>query len=608
MTNRTVGRMISPIMETTRAPSDPGPVAESVQGSGSSGPTRVPPRPTVVPTRPAGAPARSVGVSERLAGAAPGATDAGRPDPSSVLVPGLRDLGVGGRPDDASVAERRMRLAVEAATGLVLGLAALLVVRLFVPGAGLVDVVALLGVAALALAVALSSRSFGIVLQERAEHEETLTRLLRGLSRTLSSDAAVTAIVDELRRGAGADHVVVVLLKPAEAIVEATLVSTSTSIPMSVTRFPATELDPISTEGSGAVGIGRSGPRHLGREGAPPRRVQAVPIPERSGRNGGWGQDRPADASEFSRPAVELVAVPVITEHDTRGDPFAEFMPVRDAMRVSMPGDRPSSAVPRPGLPGADEDKSAASPTPPYPDVPPGDVTIVDRLADRVCRAYGLRHVLVAPIRSDGRVVGALVLSRRVESPWSGPTRRLLESGALEVSAALARAHAYEAVEARATTDALTGLPNRAYFEELIGLLGRGRRAGDALGILMIDIDHFKKLNDRYGHAVGDAVLRGVGWTLRATVRAGDVPARYGGEEFVVVLRHASPERAVEIAERIRYAIRDLDPAAFGIADPVTVSIGVAVAAATPPRALVERADAALYVAKRGGRDRVAVA
>ena len=122
----------------------------------------------------------------------------------------------------------------------------------------------------------------------------------------------------------------------------------------------------------------------------------------------------------------------------------------------------------------------------------------------------------------------------------------------------------------------------------------------------MLDLDHFKALNDRYGHPAGDEVLRGVGRVLRGTVRADDVPARYGGEEFVVVLRRATEESAVEIAQRLREAVRALDLSEVGIDGAVTVSVGVAVGVASA-RSLVERADAALYRAKRRGRDRVEV-
>ena len=132
-------------------------------------------------------------------------------------------------------------------------------------------------------------------------------------------------------------------------------------------------------------------------------------------------------------------------------------------------------------------------------------------------------------------------MSRRVADAWPAATRRILGGAALEASAALARAYSHRAAEARASTDALTGLPNRRYFDEFCGLLARRRRAEDAVGVLMVDIDHFKKLNDSYGHDTGDQVLRAVGGAIMAAVREDDVPARYGGEEFVVLLRNPEP-------------------------------------------------------------------
>ena len=140
-------------------------------------------------------------------------------------------------------------------------------------------------------------------------------------------------------------------------------------------------------------------------------------------------------------------------------------------------------------------------------------------------------------------------------------------------------------------------------------LLGRGRRAADAIGILMVDVDLFKALNDRHGHAVGDVVLRAIGRTIATTVRDLDVPARFGGEEFVVLLRNPSPETALDVGERIRDAVARIDLHDIGVGT-VTVSVGASVsrtdgeAVAT----LVERADHALYRAKRQGRNRVEAA
>jgi diguanylate cyclase len=237
------------------------------------------------------------------------------------------------------------------------------------------------------------------------------------------------------------------------------------------------------------------------------------------------------------------------------------------------------------------------------------DQRIADRIADRLHDAYGLSNLLSAPLRIDGRVEGAIVLSRRTTDPWPEATQRILAAAAVEASAALARVYSLRDAEARATTDALTGLPNRRYFDEYVGLLSRRRRAEDRVGVLMIDIDRFKKLNDTFGHAVGDHVLRDVAQAIAGAVREDDVPARYGGEEFAVLLRNPSPEIAVEVGERVRRAVHALDLRKLGVPG-VSVSVGVSVATKPdhPLQELIDDADRALYRAKRAGRDRVVAA
>lgn len=242
-----------------------------------------------------------------------------------------------------------------------------------------------------------------------------------------------------------------------------------------------------------------------------------------------------------------------------------------------------------------------------FGDATPG--TITTQLARRVRASFGLVNTLAAPLVVDEQLVGALVLSRRAER-WTAGDQRLLGWAAREVSAALQRAYAFEAAETQAKLDPLTGLPNRRYLEQLISPTGSGRRADDHTGALMIDIDHFKRLNDRYGHQVGDSVLRAVAEQIAFALRASDTPVRYGGEEFAVLLRRATADQAADVAERIRRAVAAMDQEMLGVADPVTVSIGVAVASGplTDVPALIEQADRAMYVAKNRGRNRVAVA
>ena len=236
--------------------------------------------------------------------------------------------------------------------------------------------------------------------------------------------------------------------------------------------------------------------------------------------------------------------------------------------------------------------------------------SVADDLAARLAASYALSNTLAAPLVSDGDIVGALILSRRSDRAWTPADTRLLAFSAEELSAALGRAFAFEEAEIKANIDVLTGLPNRRYLEEVLATAGPHRRAVDRLGALMIDLDHFKRLNDRYGHVTGDRVLRAVAERIFDAVRADDTPARYGGEEFAVVLRRATPEQAIEVAERIRAKIAELDLRDMGVAEPITVSIGVAVANERDDDAgaLLADADAALYRAKREGRNRVVLA
>ncbi|HSJ99238.1 MAG TPA: diguanylate cyclase [Myxococcota bacterium] len=159
------------------------------------------------------------------------------------------------------------------------------------------------------------------------------------------------------------------------------------------------------------------------------------------------------------------------------------------------------------------------------------------------------------------------------------------------------------------TTDPVTGLRNRRYVSEFLSVeVLRAVRYHTPLAVLLLDLDHFKRVNDTHGHRVGDAVLQVVADTLRASLRATDLAGRYGGEEFLVVLPQTDLAGGAVLAERVRVAIEEtaIDVAA-DTALSVTVSVGVAAldGAAQTVEQLVERADAALYAAKDAGRNRV---
>jgi diguanylate cyclase (GGDEF)-like protein len=165
-------------------------------------------------------------------------------------------------------------------------------------------------------------------------------------------------------------------------------------------------------------------------------------------------------------------------------------------------------------------------------------------------------------------------------------------------------------LEKLAAVDWLTGLYNRRHFEALARAeLARCQRYLRPLSVLMMDIDHFKTVNDRFGHAAGDRVLQAVAAVCQATKRDADVVARVGGEEFAVMLPETSDTAAVQFAERLRRQLQDHAPMLESGKLPVTISVGVAAATAatTGVDALMRCADEALYEAKRSGRDRVCV-
>ena len=238
---------------------------------------------------------------------------------------------------------------------------------------------------------------------------------------------------------------------------------------------------------------------------------------------------------------------------------------------------------------------------------------VAERISDAAGELFGLENRHAAPLVSNRVPIGALVLSMRRGTRWTPAATRLLDEAAIEASVALDRAFAYAATEEAATTDALTGLPNRRFLE-ILAAQPRGRRRDDNRAVLMVDIDHFKRVNDRFGHDAGDEVLRAVAEAIARTVRTDDFPIRYGGEEFLVVLRRADREIAVAVAERLRRNVAKVDLQRLRVTSPVTVSVGIAVE--EPARGaqrdglatLISSADAALYRAKSGGRDRIVVA
>jgi diguanylate cyclase (GGDEF)-like protein len=225
----------------------------------------------------------------------------------------------------------------------------------------------------------------------------------------------------------------------------------------------------------------------------------------------------------------------------------------------------------------------------------------------------GDAHALAYPLRAadgDGRVTGIISVGRHAKA-FSESEHDLFHYLAGQAAVSVENVGLHETVERQAVTDELTGLSNRRRFQETLeGEVARSQRFDQGLGLVMLDIDNFKHVNDTYGHQQGDVVLREVARVLRETSRAIDLPARYGGEELAVVLPGTDLEGAYDLAERVREGIEALE---FPLEDEggerrviqITASLGAAALGdgVEDMRELVAAADAALYRAKRAGKN-----
>ena len=240
--------------------------------------------------------------------------------------------------------------------------------------------------------------------------------------------------------------------------------------------------------------------------------------------------------------------------------------------------------------------------------LPGREVASLDRqvVFDSALRLAGLEVVKIFPLLAGERTLGTLVVGAHKASALRGEVVRMMQVIAIQAAQAILRAELFEQMERMATTDALTGLVNRRAFQAKVNeVLAQARRYEHRSSFIVADIDHFKSVNDTYGHATGDLVLKGVARILREKARDTDVVARYGGEEFAIAMPQTDGRGAEIIAERIRQTVlKQVFPTAAGPLQ-VTLSLGVA----TYPDhgedgdVLIDLADQALYDAKKRGRN-----
>jgi diguanylate cyclase (GGDEF)-like protein len=239
------------------------------------------------------------------------------------------------------------------------------------------------------------------------------------------------------------------------------------------------------------------------------------------------------------------------------------------------------------------------------------DTDLVDTVRSQSIQSLRLRTVVCAPLRAQGEIHGVLYAhSTNPLNAFTDLTRKLFLAFCDHASIAIDNARLY----AMSITDPMSRLYNHAYcLRRLDEEIGRARRYKRTVGFLLLDIDHFKQINDRYGHRTGDAVIHAVASVLWATTRRSDIPARYGGDEFAVVMPEIGDDSdrppSKIVAERIRSSVGALELDNLRL----TGSVGIATYPADGRYEetcweLIERADRALYRAKELGRDRVCVA
>ena len=210
------------------------------------------------------------------------------------------------------------------------------------------------------------------------------------------------------------------------------------------------------------------------------------------------------------------------------------------------------------------------------------------------------------PLVSFGQTLGVLVLDSSDIGAFNIQDKQPLESVADICATAIQNAHYVERMKQLAYLDGLTGIFNRRFFElRMAEELERARRFGAGMAVIMVDIDHFKRLNDEFGHLIGDEVLRQVSSIFHQQLRKIDVVCRYGGEEFAILLSQTNPLHALTVAEKLRAMVEEWQFP--GVPRPVTISAG---AASYPDNGttrdeLVKAADAGLYAAKQAGRNQV---
>ncbi len=222
-----------------------------------------------------------------------------------------------------------------------------------------------------------------------------------------------------------------------------------------------------------------------------------------------------------------------------------------------------------------------------------------------------LKSHLTLPLAVEGEILGCLSLNSDQPNAFDAQDLQFLSVIGYQMAASLKHFQRFSSIKNMATYDTLTGLYNRRYFEERLGVEAeKSFYSGIPLSLVMVDIDHFKKINDTFGHTEGDQILCKISSVLKNSVRRNDTVARYGGEEFILLLPEAGLEQSFVIAERIRQLVEKTLFEVGRAQVHLTLSMGISNFPSHRVKSkeeLIKMADQALYDAKRGGRNKVCI-
>lgn len=222
---------------------------------------------------------------------------------------------------------------------------------------------------------------------------------------------------------------------------------------------------------------------------------------------------------------------------------------------------------------------------------------------------YETKNCLILPLVCQNSVVGVLNLSDKKDKGFSKSDIALVELFGQLVGASIGNVKLFEKTQRQATTDGLTGLANhRSFYEVLEKELWRSRRYGGQISVIMIDMDNLKKINDTYGHRIGDKAIRQVSRKVNQCIRQIDTAARYGGDEFAVILPNTSLSESVVVAERMVESVAGSALTADGEEIPLSISVGLGqYDSHARPEDITSRSDQALYTAKQAGKNTIRI-